>query len=170
MPVFVEGHVRGVVYASRTPDNILRLLYRERGKLALRAPSQLVPGPLTVTIDFTAPLAVTETAGTFRQKVGEDWYVFTQHEAISARRSFPCLDEPDSKVPWKVTLRVPSALICFSPSSTAFIARRNASISALVSSILPSATRAVMFSMALSLPVMSSSLATISGRASMMRS
>ncbi len=91
----------------------------ERGKLALRAPSALVPGPLTVTIDFTAPLAETETSGTFRQKVGEDWYVFTQHEAISARRSFPCLDEPDSKVPWKVTLRVPAALVALGNAPTA---------------------------------------------------
>ena len=29
MPVFVDNHVRGVVYASRTPDNILRQLYQD---------------------------------------------------------------------------------------------------------------------------------------------
>jgi signal transduction histidine kinase len=33
-PVFVNERVRGVVYASRTPDNILRHLYRERSKVA----------------------------------------------------------------------------------------------------------------------------------------
>lgn len=33
-PVFVDDQVRGVVYASRTPDNILRNLYRERDKVA----------------------------------------------------------------------------------------------------------------------------------------
>jgi two-component system sensor histidine kinase CreC len=33
MPVFVNDRVRGVVYVSRTPDNILRALYREREKL-----------------------------------------------------------------------------------------------------------------------------------------
>ena len=37
MPVFVDGHVRGVVYASRTPDNILRQLYQERTKVAAAA-------------------------------------------------------------------------------------------------------------------------------------
>ena len=36
-PVFVEDRVRGVVYASRTPDNILRTLYREREKVAAAA-------------------------------------------------------------------------------------------------------------------------------------
>ncbi len=34
VPVFVEDRVRGIVYLSRTPDNILRNLYRERGKVA----------------------------------------------------------------------------------------------------------------------------------------
>lgn len=33
MPVFVDERVRGVVYVSRTPDNVLRALYRERLKL-----------------------------------------------------------------------------------------------------------------------------------------
>ena len=37
MPVFVDNHVRGVVYASRTPDNILRQLYQERFKVAIAA-------------------------------------------------------------------------------------------------------------------------------------
>ncbi len=35
MPVFVDGHVRGIVYASRTPDNILRQLYQERVKVGV---------------------------------------------------------------------------------------------------------------------------------------
>jgi two-component system sensor histidine kinase CreC len=36
-PVFVDDRVRGVVYVSRTPDNILRNLYREREKLMAAA-------------------------------------------------------------------------------------------------------------------------------------
>jgi signal transduction histidine kinase len=36
-PVFVDDRLRGVVYASRTPDNILRNLYRERDKVAAAA-------------------------------------------------------------------------------------------------------------------------------------
>lgn len=82
-----------------------------KGKLALRAAEPLPVGPTTVAVSFQAPLAETETAGTFRQRYGEDWYVYTQHEAISARRSFPCLDEPDSKVPWRVTINAPTSTI-----------------------------------------------------------
>jgi alanyl aminopeptidase len=82
-----------------------------RGKLALQSFRPLPPGPITIVIRYDAQLAETETAGTFRQPVGDDWYVFTQHEAISARRSVPCLDEPDSKVPWRVTIKAPASLV-----------------------------------------------------------
>lgn len=37
MPVFVDDRVRGVVYISRTPDNIVRNLYSERERLTLAA-------------------------------------------------------------------------------------------------------------------------------------
>ncbi len=37
MPVVDDNHVVGVIYASRTPDNILRQLYQQRYKLALAA-------------------------------------------------------------------------------------------------------------------------------------
>lgn len=82
-----------------------------KGKLALRPAEPLPLGPMQISIGFESPLAETETAGTFRQQYEKDWYVFTQHEAISARRSFPCLDEPDSKVPWRVKISAPHALV-----------------------------------------------------------
>jgi signal transduction histidine kinase len=37
LPVVRDGRVAGVIYASRTPDNVLRNLYQERGKVALAA-------------------------------------------------------------------------------------------------------------------------------------
>jgi signal transduction histidine kinase len=40
-PVLVDGHVTGVIYASRTPSNIVKQLYAERKKLALAALSIL---------------------------------------------------------------------------------------------------------------------------------
>ena len=85
-----------------------------RGRLALRAPAPLPIGGITVLIAYEAKLAETETAGTFRQQAAGDWYAFTQHEAISARRSFPCLDEPDLKVPWTIHLQVPASSIAVS--------------------------------------------------------
>ncbi len=41
MPVIVAGRVAGVIYASRTPNNIFRSLYAERNKVALAGASIL---------------------------------------------------------------------------------------------------------------------------------
>jgi alanyl aminopeptidase len=40
--------------------------------------------------------------------------VYTQFEAVYARRAFVCFDEPDSKVPWQLTLDVPKQLVAVS--------------------------------------------------------
>ena len=48
------------------------------------------------------------------QTVGRDSYVYTQLEALYARRVFPCIDEPDSKVPWQLTIDVPKGNIAVS--------------------------------------------------------
>ena len=52
------------------------------------------------------PLA---TRGLFRQKEGGGWYVVSQFEAMSARRAFPCFDEPGWKVPFQLTIDAPEA-------------------------------------------------------------
>ena len=54
------------------------------------------------------------TIGAFKQVVAGNAYVFSQFEAIYARRVFPCFDEPDNKVPWKLTLDVPQKLVAVS--------------------------------------------------------
>lgn len=45
--------------------------------------------------------------GLFRQRAGERWYLFSQGEAVFARRITPSFDEPRFKTPWRVTLVVP---------------------------------------------------------------
>jgi alanyl aminopeptidase len=64
------------------------------------------PGPASLRISYVAGLSDREMAGAFRQKEGRDWYAFTQFEATDARRAFPCFDEPEFKVPWRVSLTV----------------------------------------------------------------
>lgn len=41
MPVLVDNRVAGIVYLSRTPNNVIKHLYTERGKLALAALAML---------------------------------------------------------------------------------------------------------------------------------
>lgn len=49
MPVLLDNRVAGVVYLSRTPNNVIKHLYTERGKLALAALATLA---LTLLIGF----------------------------------------------------------------------------------------------------------------------
>ncbi len=65
------------------------------------------PGTLKLHVEYTGKLDTTSTQGLFRQKDGEDWYVFSQLENTDARRAFPCFDEPSYKVPWQLTVRIP---------------------------------------------------------------
>jgi len=48
------------------------------------------------------------TRGLFRQQDRAEWYVVSQFEAISARRAFPCFDEPGWKTPWQLTIDSPA--------------------------------------------------------------
>ena len=67
----------------------------------------LDPGSVRLHVEYTGALDETSTQGAFRQKDGDDWYVFTQFESTDARRAFPCFDEPSYKVAWELTLRIP---------------------------------------------------------------
>lgn len=76
------------------------------GGLALRFAEVLPAGSAVLRFRWSAPLPEVPN-GLYRVKEGEDWYAFTQFEALHARQAFPCFDQPEFKTPWQVTLRVP---------------------------------------------------------------
>jgi alanyl aminopeptidase len=82
--------------------------------LEVRAATPLAAGSWTLAIDYTGRYDEVNTAGAFKQTVAGEPYVYSQFEAVYARRAFPCLDEPDSKVPWRLTLDVPAKLVAVS--------------------------------------------------------
>ena len=100
---------------------------RDDQLLGLFARPPLPPGKWTLTIDYTGSIQAQQPphpgrygmedppgTGVFRRVVGASAYVYTQSEAIYARRIFPCIDEPDRKVPWQLTLDVPKDLVAAS--------------------------------------------------------
>lgn len=82
--------------------------------VAIRPERPLAPGRVAVTIDYRGNISRTLTDGIFQQQDGGDAYVFTKFEPVTARRAFPCFDEPSFKTPWRVTLHDPAALKAFS--------------------------------------------------------
>lgn len=75
----------------------------------------LPAGPVTLTFGFTGRIPEVPT-GLYRVQDGDAWYAFTQFQPLSARRVFPCFDQPDFKTPFETTLRVPSGLLALSNS------------------------------------------------------
>ncbi|MCA9678342.1 MAG: M1 family metallopeptidase [Kofleriaceae bacterium] len=76
--------------------------------VGLDAGTALVPGPVTIDVDFTAPIDHTKSQGVYAEAEGNDTYAYTFFEPIDARRAFPCFDEPAAKVPWQLSFHVPS--------------------------------------------------------------
>jgi alanyl aminopeptidase len=64
------------------------------------------PGEATLRVAYQGEISRKDQQGLFQMKDGDRWYVYSQFEAIWARRAFPCFDEPSYKVPWELTLRV----------------------------------------------------------------
>jgi alanyl aminopeptidase len=68
--------------------------------LEIRARQPLDAGVWTIQIAYSAELDPVNTTGAFKQTVAGKTYVFTQLEALYARRVFPSFDEPNLKVPF----------------------------------------------------------------------
>ncbi|WP_164156266.1 M1 family metallopeptidase, partial [Sandarakinorhabdus rubra] len=94
---------------------VLKARYSEvdpSGVARLDLPGNLPAGRVTLRFDYSTGFRE-GAEGLFRAKVGEDWYAWTQMEPLDARRMFPGFDEPGFKVPFTVSLTVPSRLKAF---------------------------------------------------------
>lgn len=85
--------------------------------LGFAVDSPLPAGAARLHVDYTGLVSRKDDRGMFGQKEGERWYALTQLEAISARRVFPCFDEPSFKVPWQLTIEAPKGDAVFSNTS-----------------------------------------------------
>ena len=69
----------------------------------------IAPGDYQLRIEFNGPYA-TDSMGMHRVRFEERDYVFTQFEAMHARRAFPVFDEPAFKIPFQLTINAPAGL------------------------------------------------------------
>ncbi|MDX1500255.1 MAG: M1 family metallopeptidase [Woeseiaceae bacterium] len=79
---------------------------RAHGLLVLIPGRALAPGSYSIRIAFANDFN-TDGVGIHRNELDGEYYIFSQFEAIDARRAFPTFDEPGFKLPWQLTIRVP---------------------------------------------------------------
>jgi alanyl aminopeptidase len=67
----------------------------------------LKPGRYTLAMDFAAKFN-RQAVGLYKMVARGEPYLFTQFEAIDARRAFPVWDEPEFKIPFQLTVTIPA--------------------------------------------------------------
>ena len=72
-----------------------------------------ISGEVQLSLSWTGDLREGMSDGVFVQQEGEDRYILTQFESTDARRAFPCVDDPQFKLPWTLTLDVPEDITPF---------------------------------------------------------
>ncbi len=115
--IWLHGKDLTITRASAWQDaysKTLPITVTPRGDDLLEVQGDLIPGAWVLDIEYRGKLDPLNTAGAFKQTVGGASYVYTQLEALYARRVFPCFDEPDSKVPWQLSIDVPRGLVAVS--------------------------------------------------------
>lgn len=101
---YSNGQVKELSLNSRTQK------YTYNGKFIELPAGALTPGANKITIQFVSPLTK-EARGISRFVDPEDKnvYLHTQLEPYEANRVFPCLDQPDLKATYEMTVRAPKS-------------------------------------------------------------
>jgi len=104
--------------ASAGPEKLAVAVDEKKERLTLTAAKPFAPGKATVSLQFSGKISE-EMRGFYRSKYkaadGSERYMGTkQFEATSARRAFPCFDEPALKAVFELTMITPKDRFCVS--------------------------------------------------------
>ena len=103
--VLPDGERRAAQYKQHSPD----------GVAAVTVAAPLPAGRMTLHMGYDAPFDE-QLAGAYRVAVNKQQYVFTQFQAIDARRAFPCFDEPRFKTPFALSISHPAGVVAVANS------------------------------------------------------
>jgi alanyl aminopeptidase len=104
-------HAEGLEIARvtlRSAGRPVGLTWRERplGIVHVALEREIAPGPCVLEIEFSNQFA-TDATSLYRMESRGLAYSFTDFEATRARMAFPCWDEPEFKIPYRLTLTIP---------------------------------------------------------------
>ncbi len=77
--------------------------------VGLKFDSPVPVGRGEIDMVYQGNVRTQDSSGVFRMLDNGNKYLYTQFESTDARDAFPCFDEPSYKVPWQLTLTVPSS-------------------------------------------------------------
>ncbi len=97
----------------------------EPEQVRVRFAKSIAPGTYTLALAFHNAYN-THAISLYKVVTGGRAYLFTQFEDTEAREAFPCWDEPEFKIPWRMTLRVPAADLAVSNTPIASETRSGA--------------------------------------------
>ena len=95
-----SGETRTGTFAQRSADGVASITFAQ----------PLPAGRATLRMEFAASFNK-QLAGIYKVRAGGDEYVFSQFEAIDARRAFPCFDEPRFKTPFTISITTPANVL-----------------------------------------------------------
>jgi len=101
-------HAKDLALGRATLDGKeLSLKPGEASLISATASDLVAAGKHTVEIAFSNEFNRDGT-GLYKAVTGGKPYLFTQMEPVDARQAFPCWDEPSFKIPWRLTVTIPS--------------------------------------------------------------
>ncbi|HWM87386.1 MAG TPA: M1 family metallopeptidase [Kofleriaceae bacterium] len=83
-----------------------RVVASDADFIGLSTGSPVAAGPLDIEVAYSGKIDREKSQGVYAEQEGDDWYAYTFFEPIDGRRAFPCFDQPDAKVPWRLTFHV----------------------------------------------------------------
>lgn len=85
----------------------------EEGLVTATTDRAMKKGSYKLTIDFSKDYN-TQAVGLYRMEQEGHGYLFTQFQAVDARKAFPCWDEPVFKIPFQLTVHLPEGQVAVS--------------------------------------------------------
>lgn len=109
--IWLHGYGLNVTAASLALANgrTITVEYKQvndDGVARVRLSEQVKPQKARLQFEYDAPFMTTDLEGLYRVQQGEDWYAFTQFQAIAARHCFVSFDEPAYKTTFAISLTV----------------------------------------------------------------